>query len=365
MIDPRYMDHALDLAARGGRAVMPNPMVGAVVVHHDRIIGEGYHQRYGGPHAEVFAIESVSDRSLLKDATIYVSLEPCSHFGKTPPCADLIIQSGIRTVVIGCRDPNPKVAGQGIQKLRDAGVTVHVGIRERESIMLNRRFILFQRMKRPYVILKWAETADRFIAREDGSSKWISGEFSRRTTHRWRSQEMSILVGTRTALVDNPRLTVRHVEGENPLRVVIDRKLSLPTSLALFDNQVATLVFNSSVDKQEGLTEWKRLAPDRPVPQQILEQLFAQHQLSVLIEGGARTLQSFVDLELWDEARVFQSKKSFGTGISAPHLPVEGHTTMPSGKDRIEIFQHPDLAHRLGIQDSSLLRVEADLERES
>jgi len=361
MIDPRHMDHALDLAARGGRAVMPNPLVGAVVVHNDRIIGEGYHQRYGGPHAEVFAINSVFDRTLLKDATIYVTLEPCSHFGKTPPCADLVIQSGIRNVVVGCRDPNPKVAGQGIQKLRNAGIVVHEGIRERECIMLNRRFILFQRMKRPYVILKWAETADHFIARQDGSSKWISGEFSRRTTHRWRSQEMSILVGTKTALLDNPHLTVRHVEGENPLRVVIDTNLSLPTSLALFDDQVATLVFNSSVDKQEGLTEWKRLAPDRPLPQQILEYLFAKQQLSVIIEGGTHTLQSFVDLGLWDEARVFQSKKSYGTGIPAPHLPVAGHTTMPSGKDRIEIFQHPELAHRLGIHDSSILRIEDDL----
>ncbi len=172
---------------------------------------------------------------------------------------------------------------------------------------------------------------------------------------------MSILVGTRTALVDNPHLTVRHVEGVNPLRVVIDTNLSLPSSLALFDNQVATLVFNSSVDKQEGLTEWKRLAPDRPVPRQILEHLFAKQQLSVLVEGGARTLQSFVDLGLWDEARVFQSKKSFGTGISAPHLAVAGHTTMPSGKDRIEVFQHPELAQRLGIDDSSILRIEGDL----
>ena len=224
MVDSLYMDRALDLAARGGRAVMPNPMVGAVIVHNDTIIGEGYHQLYGGPHAEVFAIRGVQDRSLLKDATIYVSLEPCSHFGKTPPCAELVIESGIRTVVVGCKDPNPKVAGRGIQKLRDAGITVHEGIRERECVMLNRRFMLFQKMQRPYVILKWAETADRFIAREDGSSKWISSEFSRRTTHRWRSQEMSILVGTTTARADNPQLTVRHIEGINPLRIVIDRE---------------------------------------------------------------------------------------------------------------------------------------------
>ena len=361
MIDPRYMDRALDLAARGGRAVMPNPMVGAVIVYNDTIIGEGYHQAYGGPHAEVFAVQSVQDTSLLKDSTIYVSLEPCSHFGKTPPCADLVIQSGIKNVVVGCKDPNPKVAGQGIQKLRDSGITVHEGVRERECVMLNRRFILFQRIKRPYVILKWAETADRFIAREDGSSKWISSEFSRRTTHRWRSQEMGILVGTKTALVDDPHLTVRHVEGVNPLRIVIDTNLTLPSSRALFNNEVETWVFNASLSKRENLTEWKRIDPARSIPEQIVEELFTAKKLSVIIEGGTHTLQQFIDAGLWDEARVFQSKKRFETGIAAPALGVEGHTTMPSGKDRIEIFQHPDLAARLGIKDSSILRVEADL----
>ena len=361
MIDPRYMDRALDLAARGGRSVMPNPMVGAVVVHNDTIIGEGYHQLYGGPHAEVLAVQSVRDRSLLKDSTIYVSLEPCSHFGKTPPCADLIIESGIRHVVVGCRDPNPKVAGRGIQKLQEAGITVHEEVRQRECVMLNRRFILFQRMKRPYVILKWAETADKYIARHDGSSKWISSEFSRRTTHRWRAQEMAILVGTRTALLDDPHLTVRHVEGQNPLRIAIDTNLSLPSSRALFNNEVETWIWNASLAKREHLTEWKRINPDLPITQQILDELFAAHILSVIIEGGARTLQSWIDTDLWDEARVFQSKKVFEQGIPAPTLGIPGHTTMPSGKDRIEIFQHPNLASRLGIHDSSLLRVEADL----
>jgi len=364
MTDPRYMDRALDLAARGGRSVMPNPMVGAVIVHNDTIIGEGYHQAYGGPHAEAFAFEAVAHQELLKDSTLYVSLEPCSHFGKTPPCADLIIRSGIRNVVVGCKDPNPQVAGQGIKKLRDVGITVHEGIRERECVMLNRRFILFQRMKRPYVILKWAETADRYIAREDGSSKWISSDFSRRTTHRWRSQEMSILVGTRTALLDDPQLTVRHVDGIHPLRIVIDRNLSLPPNLALFNNEVETWVWNRVLNKQEGLTKWKRFHPERPLPEQILTELFAQKRLSVIIEGGSRTLQTFIDAGLWDEARVFQSRKLFQKGLPAPTLSVEGHTTMPSGKDRIEIFQHPDLAARLGIEHSSMLRVETDLESE-
>jgi diaminohydroxyphosphoribosylaminopyrimidine deaminase/5-amino-6-(5-phosphoribosylamino)uracil reductase len=361
MIDPRFMDRALDLAARGGRTVMPNPMVGAVIVRGDTIIGEGYHQQYGGPHAEVFAIESVTDKSLLKDATIYVSLEPCSHFGKTPPCADLVIQSGIREVVVGCKDPNPKVAGRGIQKLRDAGITVYEGVRERECIVLNRRFILFQLQHRPYVILKWAETSDKFIAREDGTSQWISGEFSRRTAHRWRAQEMSILVGTTTARLDDPRLTVRHIEGVSPLRLVIDKDLSLSHSLAIFNNEVETWIFNAHSEKHDGNTWWKKMTPSPPLPNQILEHLYAAKKLSVMIEGGTRTLQSFIDAGLWDEARVFQSKKSFGTGLAAPSLNVHGHTTMPSGKDRIEIFQHPDLAQRLGISDSSLLRIEEDL----
>lgn len=361
MIDPRYMDHALDLASRGGRAVMPNPMVAAVIVRDGQVIGEGYHQRYGGPHAEVVAVESVSDRSLLKESTLYVTLEPCSHFGKTPPCADLVIESGIRNVVVGCRDPNPKVAGQGIQKLRDAGISVHEGLRARECVVLNRRFMLFHLQHRPYVILKWAETADRFIAREDGTSKWISSEFSRRTAHRWRAQEMSILVGTTTARLDDPQLTVRFVDGANPLRVVIDRELSLPSSLALFNNEVETWVFNAHSEKHEGNTFWKILNPSRPMPEQILERLYETKRLSLIVEGGSKTLQSFIDAGLWDEARVFQSRKTFGAGIAAPNLGVVGHTTMPSGKDRIEIFQHPNLASRLGITDSSLLRVETDL----
>lgn len=360
-VNPIFMDRALEIAALGGRAAMPNPMVGAVVVHNNTIIGEGYHAQYGGPHAEVHAIQSVKDRSLLPDSTIYVSLEPCAHFGKTPPCANLIVSCGIRRVVVGCLDPNPKVAGKGIQILKDAGIEVHERIRERECILLNRRFMTYQLLKRPYIILKWAETADRFIARSDGSSKWISSEFSRRTTHRWRSQEMSILVGTNTARADDPALTVRHVTGTNPIRLVIDRNLTLPTSLKLFDQSVETWLFNEITEKVEGLTRWKRLAPDLPLPQQICDALHAEKVTSLFIEGGAHTIQSFIDAGLWDEARVCQNPRTFGAGISAPTLGVAGITSMPSGKDRIEVFQHPELAKRLGIVDSSPLRIESDL----
>lgn len=360
-INPLFMDRALELATLGGRAVMPNPMVGAVVVHEGEIIGEGYHARYGEPHAEVYALESVRDRSQLKDATIYVSLEPCAHFGKTPPCADLLVNSGIRRVVVGCLDPNPKVGGKGVQKLRDAGIEVVERVRERECILLNRRFMMYQLLKRPYIILKWAETADRFIARVDGSSKWISSEFSRRTTHRWRSQEMSILVGTRTALLDNPRLTVRHVHGTNPLRLVIDKELALPNTLELFNQDAPTWIFNYRESKSVGNTVWKEISPERPIPQAICDALYAEKITSLFIEGGAHTIQSFVDAGLWDEARVCQSPRTFGEGTAAPSLGVPGVTSMPSGKDRIEIFQHPDLARRLRIHDSSPLRIEGDL----
>lgn len=355
------MDRALELAARGGRDVMPNPMVGAVVVHNDTIIGEGFHQQYGGPHAEVHAIQSVNDKSLLQDATIYVTLEPCSHFGKTPPCADLLISSGIKHVVVGCKDPNPKVSGSGIKKLQDAGILVTDNIHERECIMLNRRFMLFHKQHRPYIILKWAETADHFIAREDGSSKWISSEFSRRTTHRWRSHEMAILVGTTTARVDDPRLTVRHVEGTNPLRLVIDTRDTLPQTLALFSDEADTWVFTHREERRVGRTTWKHISPNAPLLPQICEHLHSNKILSLIVEGGTQTLNSFIKSELWDEARVFQSQKRFGSGIAAPTIGVPGHTSMPSGRDRIEVFQNPDLAERLGITDSSILRLPEDL----
>jgi diaminohydroxyphosphoribosylaminopyrimidine deaminase/5-amino-6-(5-phosphoribosylamino)uracil reductase len=360
-IQPAFMERALELAYQGGRAVMPNPMVGAVIAHNNIIIGEGFHQVYGGPHAEVHALREVGNRELLSGATLYVTLEPCSHLGKTPPCADALIASGLKRVVVGCKDPNPKVSGSGIQKLRDAGISVIEGVKERECVMLNRRFILFHKLKRPYVILKWAETADGFIARPDGSSKWISGEFSRRTTHRWRANEMSILVGANTARIDNPELTVRHVEGTNPLRIVIDRELTIPRAHALFSKESETWVFNSRREGSEGRVHYKLLSPASSVPQHILSSLFQAAQISLIVEGGASTLKSFIDAGLWDEARVFQSKKTFGLGIKAPRLDVEGHTSMPSGRDRIEIFQHRALAERLGIGDSSVLRIERDL----
>jgi len=235
------MQRALDLAERGKGAVRPNPMVGCVIVHEEKIIGEGYHEQYGGPHAEVQAFASVSDPQLLAEATVYVSLEPCSHWGKTPPCANLLVEKGIKSVVVATLDPNPLVAGKGVQLLEVAGISVQVGLLEQEARWQNRRFFCQQEKHRPYVILKWAQTQDGFIARENFDSKWISGTQSRQLVHQWRAEEQAILVGKNTALHDNPRLNVRDWTGSDPIRVVLDSKLELPTDLHLFDQQIPTL----------------------------------------------------------------------------------------------------------------------------
>jgi diaminohydroxyphosphoribosylaminopyrimidine deaminase/5-amino-6-(5-phosphoribosylamino)uracil reductase len=343
------MQRALELAARGGRAAMPNPMVGAVVVHNNKIVGEGYHKRYGGPHAEVHAIQAITDREILKHATLYVSLEPCSHFGKTPPCADLILRSQIPTVVVGCRDPFPEVSGRGIQKLRDAGVTVIEDVLASECIMLNKRFITAHRNKRPYVILKWAETADGFIAPSDRARTWISCEASQTLTHQWRAEEMAIMVGYNTARFDDPALTVRHVAGNNPLRVTVDNTLSLSTSLKIFNNEAETLVLNSIKDDKSGNCEWKRYDPTLSATHAVLTELYARNVTSVIIEGGAKTLQEFIDRNLWDEARVFVGKQRFGDGIKAPIHPTSPQQTSCSGDDTLHIFFHPQLEMRLGL----------------
>ncbi len=348
-VDPRYMDRALQLAALGGRSVMPNPMVGAVLVHDTEIIGEGYHELYGGPHAEVNAIRKVEDRSKLSHATLYVTLEPCSHFGKTPPCADLVAQSGISEVVIGCRDPFPEVSGRGIEKLRAAGLRVTEMVRHRECILLNKRFILAHRLRRPYVILKWAQTSDGLIARSDGSSKWISCEASRTLTHEWRAREMSILVGTATARIDDPRLTVRHVTGPNPVRVVVDASLSLPPHLNLFNQEAETLVFNAVKEDRNEQISWQKIDFQQPIAPQILSRLYERKLISLIIEGGTRTLRSFIDADLWDEARVFVSPSQFGSGISAPRLPLQHFETGTSGDDTLMTYTHQDLESRLGL----------------
>ncbi len=333
-----FMQRALDLAERGKGAVRPNPLVGCVLVHEGKIIGEGYHEQYGGPHAEVNAIASVTDPELFATATAYVSLEPCSHYGKTPPCANLLIEKGIKSVIVATLDPNPLVAGKGVKLLEEAGISVQVGLLEREARWQNRRFFCQQEKHRPYLILKWAQTQDRFIARQNFDSKWISNSQSRQLVHQWRSEEQAILVGKNTALQDNPRLNVRDWTGSDPLRVVLDSKLELPADLHLFDQQIPTLCYN--LLKSEKLTnlEWVKL-PQISL-EALLADLHARQIQSVLIEGGTQTLSQFLAAGLWDEARVFTAPIQFERGIAAPKLtqtPAESHAI---GEDQLDIYYH-------------------------
>lgn len=313
------MKRALELAQWGQGSVSPNPMVGCVIVHQDKIIGEGWHQLYGQAHAEVNAIHQVSDPSLLPESTVYVNLEPCAHFGKTPPCADLLVSKKVKKVVIANVDSNPLVGGKGIEKLLQAGIEVETGILEAEGRWLNRRFFKLIEQQRPYVILKWAQTADGFIARKNFDSKWISNAHSRKLVHQWRAEEDAILVGANTALHDNPQLNVREWTGRNPVRLVIDRNLRLPETLHLFDQSQRTLVFNLHQNQEEGQMEWIKLGADDFFAQ-LLHELGKRKIQSVIIEGGSVILQEFIRQQLWDEARIFTSSQTFESGISAPAI---------------------------------------------
>ncbi len=317
------MQRCLQLAETGAGNVAPNPMVGAVLLYEERIIGEGYHQQYGGPHAEVNCVKSVSkeDRQYISKSTLYVSLEPCAHFGKTPPCADLIIESKIPNVVIGCRDSFAAVNGKGIEKLKTAGVNVIVDVLEKECLELNKRFFIFHQKKRPYIILKWAQSSDGKIAGENLSKLRISNEFTNRLVHKWRSEEAAILVGTNTALRDDPALTTRLWPGRNPVRLVIDKELALPMHLKLFDDSARTIVFNYKKQQEgEKLSYCKLNAAENIIPQ-ILHALYEKQIQSVIVEGGAKLLQSFVDAGSWDEARVItNSSMMIGEGLNAPVL---------------------------------------------
>lgn len=314
-----YMQRALDLAELGRGYVSPNPMVGCVIVHEDVIIGEGWHKKYGEAHAEVNAVNAVEDKGLLKNSTVYVSLEPCSHVGKTPPCADLLIKHQVKKVVISVLDTNPLVAGKGIEKLRAAGTEVVTQILERRGRDLNKRFFHFIEKKRPYIILKWAETADGFIAQENYDSKWISNEYSRQLVHKWRSEEDAILVGRNTAAHDNPQLNVRDWTGRNPVRIVIDRFLKLSDTLLVFDKSQPTLLYN--VLKHEEHPNFTLVRIDEQgLLWNLVKDLHKRKIQSVIVEGGLQTLQGFIDQGLWDEVRVFKSSRTFGKGIPAPHF---------------------------------------------
>lgn len=322
-----FMLRCLELAKLGKGHVAPNPMVGAIIVHDGKIIGEGYHQKYGEAHAEVNAINNVDDQSLLPSSTIYINLEPCAHFGKTPPCADLIVESQIGTVVIGCIDSYAEVAGKGIEKLRAAGINVKVGILEQESLDLNRRFFTFHHDKRPYVILKWAQSADGYmdILRKEGEQgiHWITQPETKRLTHKWRHEEAGIMVGKNTVLIDNPSLTVREFKGTSPTRFVIDPSDSLDISQYAVGNTDAPTHKLKSTEVKDILTE-----------------LFELNIQSVMVEGGKFTLNKFIDSELWDEARILSSPDSFEEGVLAPKLPNDVDSTFQFGKDFVQIYRN-------------------------
>ena len=321
--DALFMRRALDLARLGTGYARPNPLVGCVVTHQGRIIGEGWHQHYGGPHAEVNALAAVENQALLREARVYVTLEPCAHHGKTPPCADLLIEKGVPEVVICNDDPFALVAGRGIEKLRTAGVRVETGLLAEEGRWLNRRFFTFHEKKRPYLVLKWAETADGFLAGRYFQPVQISGPQAGLLTHQWRAEEAGILVGTRTALHDNPRLNVRDWPGPQPTRLVIDKNLSLPPTHHLLDGSQPTRLYTYRQPHHTPNLDLVTLSEADDLLPQVLADLHAQHIQSVLVEGGPTVLNALITAGLWDEIRVFRSPMRLGQGIAAPRL---GHT---------------------------------------
>ena len=341
-----YIARCIELAKNGFGTTYPNPMVGSVIVYNGEIIGEGWHQKAGEPHAEVNAIRSVKDPSLLDKATIYVSLEPCSHFGKTPPCCDLIIKNKIPNVVIGTVDSNIKVAGNGIKRLQEAGANVIVGVLEKECYELNQRFFTFHEKKRPYIILKWAETQDGFIAplqKEEQKPVWITNLNSRQLVHKWRTEEQAILVGTQTVIDDNPQLNARDWVGNNPIRVVIDQNNRIPKTAHVFDNQIKTIVFsNKKSTPSLKNTIFEVIDFQQNIAQQIVDKLFQNQIQSVIIEGGAQTLQTFIDADLWDEARVFIGNCTFEKGVKAPILNTTPFKKEKIGTDELLIIRNYD-----------------------
>jgi diaminohydroxyphosphoribosylaminopyrimidine deaminase / 5-amino-6-(5-phosphoribosylamino)uracil reductase len=334
------MKRCIELALKGAGRVAPNPMVGSVLVHDDRIIGEGFHEEYGGPHAEVNCIQSVmpENEHLISSSTLYVSLEPCSHYGKTPPCTNLILQKKIPRVVIGCADPFPEVNGRGISILREAGVEVESGVLEGECRELNKRFFYTVQHQRPYIILKWASTANGMIASADGSRLMISNGVTNRLVHRWRSEEAAIMVGTNTALADDPSLNVRHWKGKSPVRVVVDRKLRLPGHLKVFDRSVSTIILNSMKDEQTSKLVHLKLGNDHV--NSMITALQKMNIQSVLVEGGATLLQSFIDAGSWNEARVIINETlTVPEGIAQPKLTEAQQVKIQKlGTDRIHYF---------------------------
>ncbi|UKT65494.1 bifunctional diaminohydroxyphosphoribosylaminopyrimidine deaminase/5-amino-6-(5-phosphoribosylamino)uracil reductase RibD [Pedobacter mucosus] len=345
MSDEFYIKRCLELASIGMGKVSPNPMVGCVIVVNDQIIGEGFHQEFGKAHAEPNAVQSVFDKygesaaALLSQATAYVNLEPCAHFGKTPPCADLLIQHKLKKVVIGNRDPFAGVDGKGIEKLKNAGIEVISGILDDECRFLNRRFFTRIEKQRPFVILKWAETANGYFATQDGHQKWISGALAKRLAHQWRTEEDAILVGKQTAIIDNPHLTAREWPGKNPVRLVIDKNLEVPFSNHIFNNQAKTIILNEVKTDVIGNIHYIQMEDMHfYLPQKIAFQLYLMDIQSVIIEGGAKILKQFLDADLWDEARIFTSSNSWTEGIRSPIINGNLQEQISVGNDKLSIY---------------------------
>jgi len=346
-IHEKYIKRCIDLAKNGLGKTYPNPMVGSVIVVDDVIIGEGWHRKAGEPHAEVNAINSVKDKSLLKKSTIYVSLEPCSHYGKTPPCANLIVESEIKNVVIGIIDSNSKVSGRGVEYLKNNGCNVIVGVLEGECSELNKRFFTFQTKKRPFIVLKWAETADGFIDKlrdktSENSPNWISNIYSQQLVHKMRAEEAAILVGTTTALIDNPNLTIRNWSGNNPTRIVIDKVLKIPDDYNLFNGVSKTIVLNKELQKKDINKNifLEKLDFNKSLPNQLCEVLYVHEIQSVIIEGGSHTLQSFIDENLWDEAFVFVGERLFKEGVKAPVLKKVPEEIQKISTDTLKFYKN-------------------------
>ena len=344
------MEKCLMLAEKGRGQVSPNPMVGSIITHKGEFIGEGYHQTFGESHAEVNAIHAVKNKALLKESTVYVNLEPCAHFGKTPPCADFLIRHHVKKVVIGCVDSFSEVSGKGIEKLKKAGIQVQVGVLEEKCLELNKRFFLFHKEKRPYIILKWAQSEDRFLApyaMPKGAPFWLSGEKSKTLVHRWRTEEDAIMVGTNTAVMDNPALTARMWKGRNPIRVVLDRHLRISRDATLFDGSVSTFVFTEKEHpSSENLHFIKIPFGEKMIPS-LLAFLYQKGIQSLIIEGGKALLESFIEASLWDEARVFTCPKHLGLGVPAPSFSYETHSKERVGEDTLTIHKRLERKNKL------------------
>ena len=311
--------------------VFPNPMVGCVIVKENEIIGEGYHKKFGGAHAEINAINNVINKNDIEGASVYISLEPCTHFGKTPPCTDKLIEYKPKEVIISNTDPNPLVNGKGIKKLRNNKINVISGVLEKEGKILNKRFFINQEKKRPYIILKWAETSDGFIAKEDGSSKWISCKASRTLVHKWRSEETGILIGVNTANKDNSRLNVRLWEGRDPIRVILDPNNKLEEKTNILNDPSISLIYNNMLNKTQGQKHFIKISPFKL--ENICYDLYKRGIYSLLVEGGGFTLNKIIEKNLWDEARIFKSQLKFSKGIKAPN--IKKNTYEKIGEDKL------------------------------